>query len=308
MSKNSKRILFPDLKSARYNIASWTAENENVYLITREVLKKSRGNEPDFTNLVLVELNKNLKQIGEHMLWEVRSENLLLEDPRAMASSNGSVVIGFTGVLRSGTGEYVPYPAVTKLKTRLWKEILPAVTFIESFGPGKNTTPVEEDIYFFRQNGEENRHKLVVFSLHDMIPKKIQTLDFPTSLPWAQFRIGTGMPPLWITEMRALMIFHGISIIDGKYIYSLGRAMLFKENGKYRIKVDPNPIITPDYFLDAKGKPLVPELHPHRRVVYCCGGVLKPTNKKNLILFINVGDMNTFLVETPIKKLTEGLF
>lgn len=295
--------------SARYNVASWTAENENIHLILREIDRKSNGDDPDFTRLVLVELDKNLRHLDEHVVWEAKSESLFLEDPRASTTEHGSVVIGLTALLRGSKGEYIPYPAITKLSTRHWHDILPAVTIVESFGPGKNTTPVEEDVFFFRQDGDEHSHHLLVFSLNDLVPKEMQYLEFPKDLPWAKYRVGTAMPPLWIEENKALMIFHGITITDNKYIYSLGRAALIRNGNKYEIRIDEKPLITPEYFRDSKGNYLIEELHPHlRKVVYCCGGILKPSDKNILVLFVNVGDMNTFLVEYPIKKLTKGLF
>lgn len=307
--KTAPKTIFPE-GSARYNVASWTSENDNVFLISREIVQKSKGDEPDFTKLVIVELDKNLRHIGEEVVWEASSENLYLEDPRARLSGNSSsVIIGLTALLRGGKGEYIPYPAITKLPKRHWHDILPSVTIIEKFGPGKNTTPVEDDVYFFRQNDDENSHRLLVFSLTDMVPKKLQYLEFPSDLPWAQYRIGTAMPPIWIEPEKALMIFHGISVIEGKYVYSLGRAALIKHDSKYEIRIDPDPLVTPEYFKDSEGNYLVQELHPDlRKVVYCCGGILKPSNKNILILFVNVGDMNTFLVEYPVTRLTKDLF
>ncbi len=309
MTLNQKKLLFDSSKLARYNVASWKSKQDNVFLITREIERKSKGDDPDFTKLLLVELDKNLTQVNEKVVWQALSESLYLEDPRAMSGKNDSVVIGLTALLRGGKGEYIPYPAITKLYSNEWREQLPAITLIESFGPGKNTTPVEEDVFFFRKDGIENRHNLTVFSLFNSIPKHIQTLKFPTDLPWAKLRIGTGMPPLWITSDKALMIFHGITLIDGKYVYSLGRSALIKKNNKYEIIVDRKPLINKEFFRDENGEYLIGELHPHlRKVVYCCGGILKPTDKNTLILFINVGDMNTFLVEFPIKELVKGLF
>jgi predicted GH43/DUF377 family glycosyl hydrolase len=308
-SKRSKKELFRKAKLARYNLASWQTKGGNTFVIFREIARKGKIGEPDFTNLVLVELDKNLKPIHERIAWQPTGVSFFLEDPRAFTLSDDSVVIGLTALLRGDKGEYVPYPALTYLKTDEWREVLPAVTIIETFGPGKNTTPIEKDYYFFRRDGRENSHKLLVFSLFNMIPKERQTLNFPNNLPWAKLRIGTAMPPLWLDGEKALMIFHGISVVDGKNIYSLGRAGLKKSNGTFSINVISEPIITPDFFLDKEGKPLVKELHPElRRVVYCCGGILKPKDPKTLILFVNVGDFATFLVEYSLDELTKDLF
>ena len=70
--------------------------------------------------------------------------------------------------------------------------------------------------------------------------------------------------------------------------------------------VAPEPILTPNNFLDNEGKALVEELHPDiRRVVYSCGGIIK---KGTLTLYVNVGDRTTFEVEYSIEELKKGLF
>src|SRR5690606_5476313 len=103
---------------------------------------------------------------------------------------------------------------------------------------------------------------------------------FPTDLPWARWRIGTTMSPIWINEKEALFIIHGITIqkIDGidKYVYSLGRAKLSRNKNIFKVKVAYEPILTPDDFLNEDGTQIVPDLHPElRRVVYSCVGIVK---------------------------------
>jgi predicted GH43/DUF377 family glycosyl hydrolase len=121
------------------------------------------------------------------------------------------------------------------------------------------------------------------------------------------------MPPIWLTPNEALFIIHGISlqIIDGKekYIYSIGRAKLIRKGATFKVEVAPEPIITPDDFLDDKGHSLVEELHPEmRRVVYSCGGVIKKNSLDTLSLFVNVGDRTTFEVAFSLKELKKDLF
>ncbi|EKE14673.1 MAG: hypothetical protein ACD_12C00349G0001, partial [uncultured bacterium] len=107
------------------------------------------------------------------------------------------------------------------------------------------------------------------------------------------YKIGTAMPPFWFTPNEALFIIHGITkqIIDGKekYIYSIGRAKLTRKNNRFQVMVAPDPILTPDDFLDKDGSPLVEELHPEsRRVVYSCGGVINKNKQDSLSLYVNV--------------------
>jgi predicted GH43/DUF377 family glycosyl hydrolase len=121
------------------------------------------------------------------------------------------------------------------------------------------------------------------------------------------------MPPIWLTHDEALFIIHGITkkIIDKKekYIYSIGRAKLTRKNNEFQVVVAPDPILTPDDFLDQKGLPLVKELHPEsRRVVYSCGGIIKKNKKDSLSLYVNVGDQATFEVEFSLNELKQGLF
>lgn len=166
---------------------------------------------------------------------------------------------------------------------------------------------MEKDVFMMRQNGENYSHKLLIFSLNELIAKKLQYLTFPKDLPWATQRIGTTMPPIWLTKTKALLIFHGIEVVDGKFVYSLGRALLEKRGGGYKLKISHKKIAHPDDFLDEKGKPIIKELHPNkRRVIYSCGGVANKENDK-LSLFVNVGDMVVFKVDYSLSELSRGL-
>ena len=298
--------LFPGFK-ARYNVASWKAKTGHTFVIFRQIKRRGKHGEPDFTKLILTEFDEYMNPLNERIAWEPKSESLLLEDPRAFVRADESVVLGLTALLRGSGGSYIPYPAITRLETNEWRDVLPAITIVETFGAGKNTTPIESDTFLFRP--ERSTHNLLLFSFRNFIPKKEQLIHFPKKLPWASYRIGTAMPPLWIDANHALLIFHGISIRNDKYIYSLGRAGLIKDNGRYKVNVKRQPLMDPDFFRDDKGKRLAKELHPNmRRVVYCCGGILKPQDENTLMLFVNVGDTSTFQVDFSVSELTKDLF
>jgi predicted GH43/DUF377 family glycosyl hydrolase len=293
--------LFSDTSLARYNAAAWlNPEDDNIFLVFREVHKAAKTGEPDFGRLVLVEIDERTRNVlHEKVVWEARG-GIWLEDPRALVLQDNSVIIGMTALVRESKG-YVPYPAVTRLKTRVWREVLPAITLVETFGSGKNMTPIDNFTYMFRP--DTYSHKLLVFSFTDLMAKKIQDLEFPEDLPWAKYKIGTAMPPVWLTPKKALMIFHGITIENGRYVYSLGKALLREVRGKFKIKVDREPLVKWDDFTSPKGKRLVKELHPKiRKVVYACGGYVDKRNDK-LYLYVNVGDTATYEVEMKFSKL-----
>src|SRR5205814_488688 len=145
---------------------------------------------PDFGRLVLVEFDGNGEIARDQVVWEPQTQSLWLEDPRALPLEDGSVLIGLTAVLRRERG-YQPFPALTRLSTGVWREdVLPAVTIIERFGPGKNTTPIDAHTFFCRPEQKGYSHRLLVFSFYDLVPKKMQDVDFPVDLEWASWRVG----------------------------------------------------------------------------------------------------------------------
>lgn len=307
--------IFPNVDVARYNLAVWQqTENDTVCFIAREVTTPGVKGEPDTGVLRLFEVDRNGFTIHERVIWQPIYDNISLEDPRALLLENGNLMIGLTAVLRNKTGVPMPFPAVVKIDSlSSWKQELPPFLFISTFGPGKNLTPIDNTTYLFRPESEHYYHKLLVFTLHSQVPEKLADIEFPTDLEWAKWRMGTTMPPLWITPDEALFIVHGISkqIVNGseKYIYAIGRAKLTRKNGKFSVKVAPDPILTPENFLDENGNPLVTELHPElRRVVYSCGGVIKKSQPDTLSLFVNVGDKTTFEVEFSMEELKKDLF
>lgn len=307
--------IFPNISVARYNLAVWQKTGEeSLCFIGREVVKAGEMGEPDTGILKLFEADENGSIIQERVIWKPLYDGINLEDPRVLELANENLTIGLTAVLRDKNGKPVPCPAIVKIDSLAsWKQELPPFLIIDTFGPGKNLTPIDKNTYLFRPESTDYYHKLLIFSLHSQIPEKLSDIEFPRDLPWASWRIGTTMPPIWLTPNEALFIIHGISIqeIDGKekYVYSIGRAKLIRNNSKYSVIVAPEPILTPDDFLDSKGLPLVEELHPEtRRVVYSCGGVIKKNRPDVLSLYVNVGDRTTFKVELSLRELKDGLF
>jgi predicted GH43/DUF377 family glycosyl hydrolase len=309
------RPLFPDHQVARYNLAAWQNPKTNsVYFLGRVVDRAGRRGEPDSGNLKLFEMDHEGVMTSERLIWEPSYDGINLEDPRALELPNESLLVGLTAVLRDKKGRPVPFPAIIKIASvSTWHQELPPFLIITSFGPGKNITPIDDTTYLFRPDNRDYHHKILVFSLHHQVPQKLADIVFPTDLPWAKWRIGTTMPPIWLNETEALFIIHGITIKKEKgikrYIYSLGRAKLVKEGNSFSVTVFPEPILTPDNFLQANGSPLVPELHPKlRRVVYSCGGIIKKPHHDSLSLYVNVGDRTTFEVQYSLSELKQDLF
>lgn len=315
MKVHQIKHIFPNIAVARYNLAVWQKPNEeSLSFIGREVISAGADGEPDTGLLKLFEVSREGLIIHEKIIWKPLYDGINLEDPRALELLNENLIIGLTAVLRDKKGLPVPFPAIVKIDSlSSWKQELPPFLIIDTFGPGKNLTPVDKNTYLFRPDSTEYYHKILVFSLHSQIPEKLGEIEFPLDLPWAAWRIGTTMPPIWLNPHEALFIIHGISkqIINGKeiYIYSIGRAKLIRKHNKFEVVVAREPILVPDDFLDSKGKPLVDELHPDlRRVVYSCGGIIKKASPSKLSLYVNVGDRTTFEVEFPLDELKEDLF
>lgn len=307
--------IFPDIHVARFNLAVWQKIGvDSLCFIGREVARAGAIGEPDTGILKLFEVARDGTLVQEKVIWKPIYDGINLEDPRVLELPNENLIIGLTAVLRDKKGQPIPFPAIVKIDSvSSWKQELPPFLVIDTFGPGKNLTPLDKNTYIFRPGSTEYFHKLLIFSLYSQIPEKICDIVFPLDLPWASWRIGTTMPPIWFTPNEALFIIHGISIqnINGKekYIYSIGRAKLVRHENEFEVVVAREPILTPDDFLDEEGKSLVEELHPDlRRVVYSCGGVIKKDKPDTLSLYVNVGDRTTFKVELSLNELKKGLF
>lgn len=307
--------VFHNVQVARYNLTAWQKpEDDSIYLIGREVEKAGEEGEPDTGILKLFEVDDKGDIVHERVIWKPIYDGINLEDPRALEVPDQNLLIGLTAVLRDKNGKPLPFPAIVRIDSHsTWNQDLPPFLVISTFGPGKNITPIDNHTFLFRPEGSEYHHKILVFSLYKQVPEKLADIPFPTDLPWAIWRMGTTMSPIWLSSNEALFIVHGITKehIDNKeqYIYSIGRAKLTRNGNDFSVVVAPESILTPDDFLDASGKPLVNELHPGlRRVVYSCGGVIKRNKRNSLSLYVNVGDRTTFEVEFSMDELKEGLF
>lgn len=317
MKIKHKRNIFPGTNVARYNLAAWQKENDtSVYLLGREVTTPGGHGEPDMGTLKLFQLDKHGKLVKEKIIWKSSSNGINLEDPRIITTIEEDLVIGLTAVLRDENGSPVPYPALIHLEEKAVinrTKAYPPILLVDTFGPGKNFTPIDPTTFIFRPDPKEYFHTLFFFSFTSSVPEKIAEVKLPTDLHWATWRMGTGMQPIWITPNEALFIIHGISlqVIEGKekYVYSIGRAKLTRTEKSFQITVAPEPIITPDDFLTHDGKQVVEELHPDlRRVVYNCGGIIKKHDPETLLLYVNVGDKTTYEVGLAMSDLKEGLF
>lgn len=309
------RNIFHDHRVARYNLAAWQKlESDSIFFIGREVKQAGAIGEPDTGVLKLFEINNDGSIAHERVIWKPMYNGINLEDPRALELPNETLSIGMTAVLRDKKGHPVPFPAIIKINSHSsWNQELPPFLLISTFGSGKNLTPLDNVTYLFRPDDSAYNHKILVFSLHQQVPEKLDDIEFPKDLPWAKWRIGTTMPPIWLNDHEALFIIHGITIRQEKgikkFIYSIGRAKLTRFNNTFTVKVAPEPILTPDNFVKKDGLPLVPELHPSiRRVVYSCGGIIKKDKNDSLSLYVNVGDRTTYEVELRLSELKEGLF
>lgn len=312
--KQIKKI-FPDTSVARYNVAVWQQTNrDSLFFIGREVAQAGKTGEPDTGILKLFEVSKEGILIQEKTIWKPIYDGINLEDPRALELLNENLIIGLTAVFRNKNGHPVPFPAIVKIHSlSSWKQEMPPFLIVDTFGPGKNLTPIDNNTFFFRPDAPEYNHKILVFSLHSQVAEKLDDIEFPTQMPWANWRVGTTMSPIWLTPHEALFIIHGISIqkINGKekYVYSIGRAKLIRKKNNFEIIVAPESILTPDDFLDSEGLPSVKELHPEiRRVIYSCGGIIKKHSQDTLSLYVNVGDRTTFEVEFLLEELKKDLF
>jgi predicted GH43/DUF377 family glycosyl hydrolase len=315
MKINKIKNIFPDVQVARYNLGVWQQPTDGLLcFIGREVAIAGESGQPDNGILKLFEIGKDGSVLHERVIWRPLYDGINLEDPRALQLPDENLIVGLTCVLRKKDGQPVPFPAIVKIDyLNSWKQNLPPFLVIDTFGPGKNITPIDSHTFLFRPESEDYFHKILVFSLNKQVPEKLCDVEFPRDLPWAAWRIGTTMPPIWLSPNEALFIIHGITIqnIDGKdkYIYSIGRAKLTRVGDIFSVVVAPDPILTPDDFLDKDGLPLVVELHPEaRRVVYSCGGIIKKNMQNLLSLYVNVGDRATFEVEFFLDELKQDLF
>lgn len=296
----SVKPVLKDKDASFFNVAVWPKKGtRNIILIGRELSQKGKFGEPDIGRIILYEINEKDEITHKRIIWEPLYESLYLEDPRALVYKNGTVVIGLTAVLRTKKGIQT-FPALVSVDNR-WTSSLPPITLIQTFGPGKNTTPLLENYFLFRPDLEEFTHKFLVFYYKGLLPKKVGTLSLPKELDWASWKTGAGCPPIWLDESRAIFIVHGISLKEKKYVYSIGVSLLERCGRKFSLKVYPEPILTQEML---RKKIKFRELRPRlRRVVYVCGGIIKDTEPDLLHLYVNVGDRSTYDVAFRLEDI-----
>jgi predicted GH43/DUF377 family glycosyl hydrolase len=283
-----------------FNAAAWPKKGtKNIILIGRELSQKGAFGEPDIGRIVLYEIDSGDEIVRKRVVWEPVYESLYLEDPRALVYKDGRVVIGLTAVLRTKNGIQT-FPALTSADNGMTSSLSP-ITLIQAFGLGKNTTPLLENYFLFRPEGENFNHRFLVFYYKDFLLKEVGLLSLPKDLSWASWRMGTGCPPIWLDKYKAIFIIHGISVKNGKYVYSIGVSLLEKRGEEFSLRVYPQPILTQETL---KQKIKIRELRPSlRRVVYVCGGVVKNAEPSLLHLYVNVGDCSTYDVTFRLKDL-----
>lgn len=324
--------------SGFYNAASWQEIDEKdgtlrTRLLGRVVEKAGEPDKPDVGTLVLLTLNAEGAVTATDVVWTppLDPDGPLLEDSRAMVLSD-NVAIGLTFVTNDsykkpdGTQDKhaVPHPAVVTFpKGATAGEIAKALSDItrithiqggdqrDALPEGKNVTPLGGDLYAFRPEGKDNDFRLQVFKHQgNGNTQHVQYIEFPKNIPWARGRMGTTMPPIWISDIDAIFPVHGYTVkeVDGKqkFVYSIGLARLHRaEDGTLSVTgvSEKATINSKDFPPPADGSPV--ELHDNRYVTYCCGGVPvydEEGKLTHLRLFVNVGDLRTFEVLVRVRE------
>jgi hypothetical protein len=318
-----------------YNVAKWENVEDQVFegairrkhtvcLLGRGAVITAGTGLPDVTPLVYREIGSDGKVISSEIVYEPKDGEDNLEDARVLRLSDGKLIIGLTSVAKTGE-KYIPHPTIVitsneNLATGLreHKTITDLgrgdqTTPIDNNIDGKNTTFIDETTFMFRPEGTENNHRLRVVKINDgELSLQQNDIILPHNIPWATFRAGTTMPPVWLNDHEAIFPIHGIrEDQNGILVYAIGSARLFRsEDGTLSIdNISQEPLITPDLFVSLVGTKEV-ELHPElRQAVYCVSG--SPVydssgNFQGLEFIVSRGDTLTFTVTEPKAKLTEG--
>jgi hypothetical protein len=110
--------------------------------------------------------------------------------------------------------------------------------------------------------------------------------------------MGSTVPPIWLNGSEAILLIHGIKMVQDRYRYAIGSArLLLGADGILSIdNISPDAHLTPDSFTELfPGRQV--ELRPEeRQAVYLCGGIALGGNGKEPALiktFPNVGDTQT---------------
>ncbi|MGD0284249.1 MAG: hypothetical protein ABSB12_01450 [Candidatus Saccharimonadales bacterium] len=317
-----------------FNVAAWeyvedldadgTIRRERVVcLLGRGPIITAGDGLPDVTPLIYRELAPSGQVKFSETVYEPEEGKDILEDPRVLLRE-GKLIIGLTSVVKTGE-KYIPHPAIVVTNHKKIAEGLQRpkivtnprgnnqIASMDDNAVGKNTTVIDETTYMYRPEGTENDHRLRIFKLNDdEISIQQNDIELPNNIPWATYRTGTTMPPVWLNDFEAIFPIHGIRIDqNGIFEYAIGSARLVRgKDGMLSIdNISREPLIYPDFFVGRFDADIV-ELHPEiRRVVYCVSG--RPVydergNLQTLEMLVNVGDTRTLKVTIPIFKLTEG--
>jgi hypothetical protein len=317
-----------------FNVAKWENVEDQVFegtirhehtvcLLGRGAIITAGTGLPDVAPLVYRELDPSGNVKFSETVYEPEEGKDFLEDPRVLLR-DGKLIIGLTSVAKTGE-KYIPHPTIVitsnenlAMGLREHKTITDLgrgdqTTPIDNNIDGKNTTFIDETTFMFRPEGAENNHRLRVVKINDgklSIPQN--DIILPDNIPWATFRAGTTMSPVWLNDHEAIFPIHGIrEDQNGILVYAIGSARLFRsEDGTLSIdNISREPLITPDLFVSLVGTEEV-ELHPElRQAVYCVSG--SPVydssgNFQGLEFIVSRGDTLTFTVTEPKAKLTEG--
>jgi len=245
------------------------------------------------------------------------------EDLRMVQTSLGQWALGGTDVVTKigADGGWETHPAIFETTfEELLAGRLPEPYVVEAIQMppgesaethGKNMTPIgKEDLWLFRPDGTENNHRLHVVRYDGTEAVHAQFIDLPTDLPWAQHKLGTTGPPIWINEREAIFPLHGMNLIDGVYVYAIGAARLsIDDEGLLHIDhISRTPLIHPDHFIDPASKIQDVELHAERRVVYVSAMIQEVGDDgvHYVSMFVNVGDKKSVKVKIPQDQLTQG--
>lgn len=300
----SIRPVLEDVNISLFNVAAWVKKGGGgIILLGRELTKKGIRGEPDIGKLILYEFDEEDRVIDKRVIWEPNYESFYLEDPRAFVGKGGRIIVGLTAVLRVKKG-IETFPAAVSVDEK-WESFLPPVTLIQTFGPGKNTTPLLDNYFLFRPDRPDYSHGFLVFYYNGAVIREVGKIDLPQDIYWAEWKMGAGCPPIWVNDSQAIFVIHGITKHHGKYVYSIGVSLMEKKGRNFSIKVCRDPILTSEAL---RQKIKFKELRPHlRKVVYVCGGIIKPSEKDLLHLYVNVGDQATYDVAFKLKEIKRAL-
>jgi hypothetical protein len=177
--------IFPNIHVARFNLAVWQKPSgESLYFIGREVAHAGGTGEPDTGILKFFEVTVDGSHVQEKVIWKPVYEGINLEDPRALELPGENLIIGLTAVLRDKNGHPIPFPAIVKIDSiGTWKKELPPFLIIDSFGPGKNLTPVDKTTYLFALTQKNIFINYLCFHCTPKFQKNSEISNFPKTFP-----------------------------------------------------------------------------------------------------------------------------